>query len=53
MQMFHGQIDCLEHLQMVSYSGFLVLLFLLTFLKNAGWPNRIHDVAAKALLEYI
>ena len=53
MQMFHGQIDCPEHLQMVSYSGSLVLLFLLTFLKNRGQPNRIYDTAAKALLEYI
>jgi hypothetical protein len=53
MQMFHGQIDRLEHLQMVSYSGSLVLLFLLTFLKNAERLNRIHDAVAKALLEYI
>jgi len=49
MQMFHSQIDRPEHLQMVSYSRFLVLLFLLTFLKNAGRPNRIHNAAAKAL----
>ena len=53
MQMFHSQIDCLEHLQMVSYSRSLVLQFLLTFLKNAGQLNRIHNAAAKALLEYI
>ncbi len=53
MQIFHGQIDRPEHLQMVSYSGSLVLLFLLTFLKNARQLNlryssksstRIHPV---------
>jgi hypothetical protein len=51
--MFYSQIDCLAHLQMVSYFKSLVLLFLLTILKNAGWLNRIYDAAAEALLKYI
>jgi hypothetical protein len=51
--MFYSQIDRPAHLQMVSYSKSLVLLFLLTILKNVGRPNRIYDAAAKALLKYI
>ena len=51
MQMFNGQVDCLEHLQMVSPS--LLGGYFTNLSKKAGRPRPIHAAAEQSLLEYI
>jgi hypothetical protein len=51
MQMFYGQIDRLEHLQMVSPS--LLGGYLTNLSKKAGRPRPIHAGVEQSLLEYI
>jgi transposase len=51
MQMFNGQIDRPEHLQMVSPS--LLGGYFTNLSKKAGRPRPIHAAAEQSLLEYI
>ena len=51
IQMFNSQVDCLEHLQMVSSS--LLGGYLTNLSKKAGQPRPIHAAAEQSLLKYI
>jgi hypothetical protein len=51
MQMFNGQVDRLEHLQMVSPS--LLGGYFTNLSKKVGRPRPIQTAAEQSLLEYI